>query len=191
MRNQFSRSFYTGERFTRVARNDDLGVEVYRDNNPKREGSIVLMGFAGKRQKPDWHYRFSSEERAAKHVDEWLRGLKASQQYKTEQKEKKKAFKHTLKVGDLLVSSWGYEQTNIDYYQVTALIGSTMVEVREISQSRRDEGFMQGRTTPVPDCFIGAPKKYKVQEGNCIKIASYAYAHPCTATDTRIWTSYA
>ena len=37
-----------------------------------------------------------------------------------------------VKVGDLFVSSWGYEQTNVDYYQVVSVHGKSSVRVREV-----------------------------------------------------------
>jgi hypothetical protein len=43
-----------------------------------------------------------------------------------------------VKVGDIFYSSWGYDQTNIDYYMVTKLIGKTMVEIVAI-ESKYDE----------------------------------------------------
>ena len=39
---------------------------------------------------------------------------------------------HSLKVGDVLVSSWGWEQTNLSFYQVVALNGATMVTVKSV-----------------------------------------------------------
>lgn len=38
-----------------------------------------------------------------------------------------------LKVGDYLECSWGYDQTNIDYYKVVALVGKTMVSILPVS----------------------------------------------------------
>lgn len=38
-----------------------------------------------------------------------------------------------LKVGDLLVASWGWEQTNITVVQVIALCGTSSVRVREVA----------------------------------------------------------
>lgn len=37
--------------------------------------------------------------------------------------------RHPLKVGDILKMSWGYDQTNIDFFKVTKLCGTTMVEL--------------------------------------------------------------
>lgn len=37
-----------------------------------------------------------------------------------------------IKVGDVFLALWGYEQTNASYYQVVRIAGKTMVEVRRI-----------------------------------------------------------
>ncbi len=42
------------------------------------------------------------------------------------------ANKFGVKVGDFFSASWGYEQTNVDYFQVIALVGATSVRVREV-----------------------------------------------------------
>jgi len=58
---------------------------------------------------------------------------------------------HSLKPGDVLCSSWGYEQTNVDFYQVRRLIGRTMVEVQEMEKHCNTDGprSMTGRVVPV------------------------------------------
>lgn len=40
--------------------------------------------------------------------------------------------KFGVKVGDLFEMSWGYEQTNADFFQVVALAGASSVRVREV-----------------------------------------------------------
>ena len=34
---------------------------------------------------------------------------------------------HTLKVGDVLYCSWGYAQTNVDYFKVSEVIGKRII----------------------------------------------------------------
>lgn len=54
---------------------------------------------------------------------------------KTSRRKKEKPVKSEikgLKVGDILISSWGYEQTNVDAFQVVALVGSSSVRVKEV-----------------------------------------------------------
>ena len=40
--------------------------------------------------------------------------------------------KYGVQVGDLFCSSWGYEQTNNDFFQVIELVGASSVRVREV-----------------------------------------------------------
>lgn len=44
-------------------------------------------------------------------------------------KKTEKVNKYGVKVGDIFCSSWGYEQTNVDFYQVIALAGTESVRV--------------------------------------------------------------
>ena len=61
---------------------------------------------------------------------------------------------HTLKVGDILKSSWGYDQTNIDYFQVVKLIGKTMVGLRAINgEMVESTSWASGKVRPVKDSF--------------------------------------
>ena len=85
---------------------------------------------------------------------------------------------HKLRVGDILRCSWGYEQTNQDYYQVTRLAGRTMVELRRIGVDSRETGFMRGLCKPLRNRFIGGPIRRRVQQYSAVAINSYQYAFP-------------
>ena len=61
-------------------------------------------------------------------VRELLEGNKKT----TENKSTTKANKYGVKVGDIFSASWGYEQTNVDFFQVVALVGESSVRVREV-----------------------------------------------------------
>ena len=58
--------------------------------------------------------------------------LKEQKEPKAKAKAKAKANKFGVKVGDLYSASWGYEQTNVDFFQVVELVGETMVRVKEV-----------------------------------------------------------
>lgn len=55
-----------------------------------------------------------------------------------------------LEVNDILYSSWGYDQTNIDYYKVKKLVGKTMVEVVKIESKLADEQGSYTTDTVLP-----------------------------------------
>lgn len=62
---------------------------------------------------------------------------------------------HGVKVGDLFSMSWGYDQTNVNYFQVTR-VSDSGVWVREIgSQSvPGTQGFMCETVKPAKDRFL-------------------------------------
>ena len=109
-----------------------------------------------------------------------------------------------LEIGDVLYSSWGYDQTNIDYYQVVALIGKTMVSVRKIACESEQTEWEQGRSVPAVNRFIGEPVRRKVKKfdhtgAGCVSITSYSWAYPLEYREidgmrvykSKHWSSYA
>jgi hypothetical protein len=173
---------------------------------PDARGRFACVGFLGASQKPAIFYTYRTEESRnaavrtlfAQAADMTARKVKARQE-----KAGARARTIGLEVGDVLRSSWGYEQTNIDYYEVTALVGSQMVEVRKIGcQSEDSAAYMQGQSVPAPGAYIGAAKRYRVSEygaRDSIRIASYAIASKLqhsTVQGIRVfpasnWTAYA
>ena len=61
--------------------------------------------------------------------------------------------KTQIKIGSLFYSSWGYDQTNIDYYKIKSIspTGKTCKIVRIHSKILETTGFMSERVTPDPD----------------------------------------
>ena len=79
-------------------------------------------------------------------------------------------FRRSLRVGDILYSSWGWEQTNIDFYQVIAIRGSA-VDLRQLDQRTTEDGYMCGTTVPLPDVFKGKTHTHRLSK-NYIRIDS-------------------
>jgi hypothetical protein len=78
------------------------------------------------------------------------------------------------------MSSWGYDQTNINYYQATKVTTKT-VTVREIAQERITTGSMRGRCVPVVGQFLEnsrrGEKTCRVGAYGALKINSRERAH--------------
>lgn len=72
----------------------------------------------------------------------------------------------TPQVGDIFVNSWGYDQTNVDAYQVIRLTPKKMV-LREIATQPVPEtdGFMCCNVVPVKDKFTGT-RTFMVRQAN-------------------------
>ena len=169
---------------------DDLSCAVYVYTS--EAGYYCVVAYRGRAKKPAFHYRYPTAEARDKKVSEWM------EEQSSFKKERQKREMRRLAVGDVLCSSWGYEQTNIDYYMVTLLVGETMVELVEIGQHREYTDSMQGTCTPDPARVIGKPFRRRV-DGEAVKISSYASAFKVekVAVDGVLkyppssWTSYA
>lgn len=59
------------------------------------------------------------------------------------------------RVGDILVSSWGYDQTNVDYYQVIAVTKAS-VRIREICTRYIASDRSSDIVAPARDAFASA-----------------------------------
>ena len=84
------------------------------------------------------------------------------------------------KVGDVFRSSWGYDQTNINYYQAIKVTTKT-VTVREVAQERIATGPMHGRCVPVVGQFLEnsrrGEKTCRIGAYGALKINSSERAH--------------
>ena len=83
-------------------------------------------------------------------------------------------------VGDVLHSSWGYDQTNATFYLVTKVMNARVIlqELRNIETSEKGN-WMFGKAVPDLKAFTGAPmvKGFKATEKDYyVKVASYAGA---------------
>lgn len=178
----------------------DIGLEVYR-GEPYADGSVVARCFIGAAGKPRWAYRFRSDAELDGYVAREISSREASLRAKAERRAEQ-AQPVAVAVGDVFEASWGYDQTNIDYYQVVRVVGPKTVEIRQIGAVVWDTGMMQGRSVPSVDSFIGRPMVKRVKPtgdgGAAVMIASYCHAYriepvipgvPAYASSA--WSSYA
>jgi hypothetical protein len=96
---------------------------------------------------------------------------------RAEAKASRKA--HTLTVGSVLVASWGYEQTNVDAYEVTKVSGS-MVTVCKIHTRTVSSSTGINRVAPAPGSFVdgAAPMRRRVRSGgDSVRINDSASAY--------------
>lgn len=161
---------------------------------------FALIAFSGTSAKPDLHYVYRSPEDREKAINNWLEGLRRRKAWKDERKAAKKVTSEApnpAKVGDILVSSWGYDQTNIDWYEVVEVVGKNTVVIREIAATSQETAWCQGNCSPVKGRFVGEAKKVRVNKGASggysVKINSFAWAHYEARGEaaSRHWTAYA
>lgn len=99
----------------------------------------------------------------------------------------------SISVGDVFVSSWGYEQTNVNFYQVVSLHGTKTVTVREITAKSRAVQSMAGYTKPLINNFVGDPIRRQIKETGSkpsIKIADFEYARLTAPEEEHFYSSW-
>ena len=64
--------------------------------------------------------------------------------------------RHNINVGEIFYNSWGYDQTNIDFYQVVSVTEKT-VSIRAIraEEAENDYSMMTGKKSALKDNFFG------------------------------------
>jgi len=110
---------------------------------------------------------------------------------KAERKVREQEVANTIQVGDIFHASWGFEQTQCDYYQVIEKPSAKTVIVREIArQTVKEQSWASELCRPVKDEFIGEPEKFRLI-GDSIKFSSFKRAtkvqNPETETHYRSW----
>lgn len=160
-------------------------------------GRFFAIAFAGQAGKPASHYRYRTREQAIEAGNEFVASRASHAEYRAKRKAKRKAERAahvtTLEPGRILVNSWGYDQTNINYYQVISVSPSgRSCVIREIGAKSVDgEHYMTGYCWPLKDHFVGEPMTKRIGEGDSVKIHDWgSWAHPWTPKADR-WTAYA
>lgn len=169
-----SREFYIPKNATQINTGKSDAV-VYIDG-------LIAIGFHGKKAKYDWYLRFRTEERRNEYIQEFIQG-RIDHKVRMIQRKKDRQRNHTLKPGQILVSSWGYDQTNVDYYQVLSTTDRTVI-IQKIAGSITDSTMTADYLMPKKGAFIDEPPMKKIVDArnNSVKIESFAWAYPWGGT---------
>ena len=206
--------------YTITANKDFNSIEISFPGIPSEAIRTALknLRFRWHGVKKVW-YGYTTEEAARIAIDT-AEGNKATEAPKATKKaapQAEKANKYGVKVGDIFEASWGYEQTNVDFFQVIALVGESSVRVREVCPPMVEEigisGMSADRTYKITSellppvhhsIFIKdqekgdlkriAPGYYSDPEEakkHCVfKIADYATAHKCNGETVKTYESW-
>lgn len=177
------RDLLGGLTYDRAVRVDDTETGcVYYQNKPGEKPSAT--GFSGKRTSPDFNYSFRTEQRRDEYIAGWLNGIKESAAFKATQARTRKEFVTTLVTGDVLHGSYGYDQTNAVFMQITSVSGNR-VTVRPIAH--RSAPGSSSMVVACPNEFTGPDEKKVVQFGNHVSYQCYNLYKwdglPCYETD--------
>jgi hypothetical protein len=119
---------------------------------------LSAIAYHGKSNKKDFYIRFPNEGYRDKYIADYFDGRKEREAAKAKMAAERSK-PNELKVGDILSNVWGWEQTNVDFFQVIESKGQT-VKIREIGQELQvddTKGAMSGYVTPIKDQFTDKP----------------------------------
>jgi hypothetical protein len=151
-----------------------------------KAGRPCAMIFYGAQAKPVANFHYRSEADRERSVRTYFENRQAAQQRVAERRGERKAFVHAVQLGDIYRTCWGYDQTNVEFFEVTALVGKKMVELREIATVTRGDGQGSERCVPQSGAYLaprhesddrGVPIRRLIQEHG-IKIDEVRIAWP-------------
>lgn len=166
---------------------DGSEVHVWR-----QDGKWVLLAFAGTAGTLSAHVSYRDQGRALAAARQWVAGRRAWAEHIAARRRERTAYRTTLEPGRILKDTWGYEQTNVDYYQVVAVSASRRtVTIRKIAARSLETGWLRGDCWPLADQFLGPPMVKIVSQGETVKIHDWgSWASPWEPKADH-WTAYA
>ena len=158
----------------RTWKNGRPWIQIYNAN--RKQGARFFP-------KPILNLTFQTWERAEELIREKLAARAAHKDAMKKRAEERQNYRHDYKVGDILYTSWGYDQTNIEFFQVVAVPSLKSITIREIAGQQTDTptgNDMAAYVIPRPGVFSfpGGAKDVtkRVSPNGSVKFASYRYA---------------
>lgn len=180
---KFPREFYVPKGSAKVTHKAS-GAVIYVKAEPKPHA----VGFFGNAQKPTFNFTFKTPERMEVYVRSRLADFEQLAQRRALRKAERKADlakPHNVKVGDIYRTSWGYDQTNVEFFEVVEVKGKFAI-LREVEQAVESGGHGQDRVVPQSGKYLkpryegddqGLPIRRLIQPGH-IKICDVRNAWP-------------
>lgn len=139
--------------------------------------------------RPDHHWAFRTREEQSEYRETLIKKEQRNIEEDKARMQRAEEDRKKMQPGVILVTSWGWEQTNIDFHIVLERKNDFVI-IQEIGQHREDTGFMQGTCTPNPDMKIGEPFRKKINKWGTINLESFMYTKIWEGQEQH-WSSYA
>lgn len=114
----------------------------------------MMTWYIGNSAKMSGNYFYSTESHRSNTLTGLMNAEDSKEEYKSERKVKT-SLPINVSVGECLVNSWGWEQTQVDFYQVMGKVGKATLIIRPIGYDQRiPTGPMSQEVTPRKDGFL-------------------------------------
>ena len=151
---------YVPSHYTNVLEHPEgLGI-VYSGQAAGKHFAIAYAGNAGK---SSWHHAFRSSEQMQREINQFFEGLTRHRDFVAERRKTDNE-PHNLKVGDIITNSWGYDQTNVDWYRVTKTTAHFVWLQPIAAVTTEATGPFSGRCEPEIDTSQDDPTRWTVKD---------------------------
>ena len=136
----------------------------YLINEIPGKNRIHLQIWQPRALKPFINYSVKHGE-ADKYILQANERLIAHKQTILQRKEKRKPTKEkmaVISIGDIFYTVWGWEQTNVDFYQVDSVKGCSLEVGKISSELIEQDTWGSGKVMPIKNAFTGVPFIKKV-----------------------------
>lgn len=158
-------------------------------------GRVRLKAWRGGAAAPAWDWTFKNAANAETYAADFVRTVQKVETEKARRAEEKKAARQALRasdhwaVGDVVYTSWGYDQTNVEYFQITQLKNRSVV-VRQVCTNNSNHGQPGGgKVAPRrfeftgPEIMCPLDERGRFNAGPCHNRNKPSYRHPCYKWD--------
>lgn len=122
----------------------------------------------------DVNYTFRTEEREKEYLAEWKANREARKTATAQRRKEEAAYIPSSTVGTIFSSSWGYDQTNVDFYMIIEMKDKTAKAVRIPSKRVSEDATipvspmrvnaMTGDVYVDTSMFVGEPFTCRVKD---------------------------
>lgn len=184
----------------------ELAIQQLMDKNPgakkeivgdrtivtyRSKGRLCCAVWINNMHEPVYHYSSVKEYeyKLEVFIDQQKEHGKKWEENEQRRKQKIEEEQKQYQPGAILYTSWGYEQTNIDFYIVLERKPRSVV-LQEIGQDKVQDGYDSGTCTPDPEHRIGEPFLKRLSKHGGVSFNSYSYCGLWDGQPKR-WSSYA
>lgn len=140
------------------------------------KGKFLGIAFVAKQTKPIWHHIFHSDASRQKMIVDLLSDRRARAARKADESAKRKSFVPNIALGTVFSTSWGYDQTNVEFFEVVGHYGKKGVQVRPVSSRVVSADGGCNYVMPNIGSYCGEATKHIVSTFNSLTIDGH-HAH--------------
>ncbi|WP_138485076.1 hypothetical protein [Dyadobacter bucti] len=119
------------------------------------EKALIFIAFRGRSTKPVVNRHFTSLDELNKTYYALVnKAMEANKINSEREKRQQERNARDIQPGSIFYASWGYDQTNIQFYQIIAVKGIKVI-VRELYQDKQYDAIDHGYTSAIKDSFKG------------------------------------